>query len=78
LDLRIEYPDIKELYDEWKRLETKIHHQQWSWCRLYRPTNPIRAFGYRFVYPWLWKKKLQKRDAIWDQYQLSIKLVQDY
>jgi len=77
-EILLEYPDIKNLYDQAVHLETKIVHQEWNWNKSYRSKDPVRAFGYRFIYPWLWKKKLQKRDNAWSEYQLSVKLVKDY
>jgi len=76
--LQKEYPDLKTLYVNWQKLKTKIIYQDWRWNDWTRPTQPIRAFIYRFMLSSIMKKKIKLCNEAYNEYYMCVKLLKDY
>lgn len=77
-ELQKEYPDLKSLYVGWQKLKTDLVHQEWKWDKVSRPTHPIRAFVYKFIFPNRLQKKIILCNETRDEYEMCLKLLRDY
>lgn len=72
--LRSQIPDLQYHWDEWQRLLHKIARQRWQEGQLIQPDQLIRAFFYRFIIPWSWKKMLKMCEKHKNDYEMLLKL----
>jgi len=72
------YPDLKLLYTHWVKLKTDLVHQEWKWDKITRPSHPVRAFVYRFIFPNRLQKKIDLCDQARSEYVMCLKLLNDY
>ena len=77
-ELQNTYPELKSLYTRWVKLKTDLIHQEWKWDKVTRPTHPVRAFTYRFIFPNRLQKKINLCDQARSEYVMCLKLLNDF